>query len=44
MKADGLVHAESHFPISLTLMVAVLLLLIGLLAIASMVFNVGPFD
>jgi putative membrane protein len=43
MKADGLVHAESHFPVSLTLMVAVLLLAIGLLAITSMVFNVGPF-
>jgi putative membrane protein len=44
MKADGLVHAESRFPISLTLMVAVLLLLIGLFAIASMVFHVGPFE
>jgi putative membrane protein len=43
LKADGLVHAESHFPVSLTLMVAVLLLLIGLFAIASMVFGVGPF-
>ncbi len=26
MKADGLVHAQSQFPVSLTLMVAVLLL------------------
>jgi putative membrane protein len=43
MKADGLVHAESHFPLSLTLMVALLLLAIGFLAIASMVFHVGPF-
>ena len=44
LKADGLVHGESQYPVSLTLIVAVLLMLIGLLAIVSMVFNVGPFD
>jgi putative membrane protein len=44
MKADGLVHGESAFPISLTLIVAVALLAIGLFAIASMVFGVGPFN
>jgi len=43
LKADGLIHAESQFPLSLTLTVAILLLGIGLLAIASMVFGVGPF-
>jgi putative membrane protein len=43
LKADGLVHAESQFPLSLTLMVAVLLLAIGFAAIVSMVFNAGPF-
>lgn len=43
LRADGLVHAESQFPVSLTLIVAVLLLIIGLLAIASMVYGVGPF-
>lgn len=43
LKADGLIHAESQFPLSLTLMVAILLLGIGFLAIASMVFGVGPF-
>ena len=43
MKADGLVRAESHFPVSLTLLVALLLLAIGFLAIVSMVFHVGPF-
>ena len=43
LKADGLIHAESQFPLSLTLMVAVLLLAIGFAAIVSMVFNVGPF-
>jgi putative membrane protein len=44
LKADGLVHAESHFPISWTLLTAVLLLALGFLAIASMVFGVGPFE
>ena len=43
MKADGLIHGESAFPVSLTLVTAVVLLAIGLFAIASMVFNVGPF-
>ena len=43
MKRDGLIHAESVFPVSLTLMVAVLLLVIGVLAIVSMVYNIGPF-
>ena len=43
MKADGLVHAESQFPASLTLIVALLLLAIGFMAIVSMVFHVGPF-
>ena len=44
MKAEGLIHGESQFPVSLTLMVALLLLAIGFLAIASMVFKAGPFD
>lgn len=43
MKAAGLVHGESEFPPSLTLITAVLLLLIGIAAISSMVFNTGPF-
>ncbi len=43
MKAAGLVHAESHFPVSLTLITAIVLLLIGVAAIMSMVFQVGPF-
>jgi putative membrane protein len=43
LKADGLIHAESQFPVSLTLMVALVLLAIGILAISSMVFGVGPF-
>ncbi|AMO25575.1 membrane protein [Ramlibacter tataouinensis] len=39
MKAEGLVHAESHFPASLTLIIAVLLLAIGVVAIVNMVLN-----
>jgi len=44
MKAEGLVHAESGFPASLTLIVAVLLLLIGIVAVISMVGHVGPYS
>jgi putative membrane protein len=44
MAEAGLVHAESGFPPSLTLIVAVLLLLIGLLAVASIAFKLGPFS
>jgi putative membrane protein len=43
MRLDGLIHAESHFPVSLTMIVAILLLTIGIMAILSMVFHVGPF-
>lgn len=43
MKAEGLVHGESHFPVSLTAIMALLLLLVGVAAILSMVFRVGPF-
>jgi putative membrane protein len=43
MKADGLIHGESKFPPSFTLITAVILLVIGLFAVASMVFNIGPF-
>jgi len=43
MKAGGLVHAESKFPPSLTLITAVVLLLIGVVVIVSLVFNIGPF-
>jgi putative membrane protein len=43
LKADGLIHAESQFPLSLTLMVALVLLAIGFAAIASMAYGIGPF-
>jgi putative membrane protein len=42
MRVDGLIHAQSNFPVSTTLVIAVLLLLLGLAAILSMNFNIGP--
>jgi putative membrane protein len=43
LREAGLVHAESLFPPSFTLITAIILLLIGIFAIMSMVFQVGPF-
>ncbi|MEJ8847262.1 DUF202 domain-containing protein [Variovorax rhizosphaerae] len=43
LHAQGLVHAESHFPLSMTFIVAILLLALGLVAIFGMSFNIGPF-
>jgi putative membrane protein len=43
LRAEGLVHAESRFPRSYTLVVALLLLVVGLLAVMSLAFHVGPF-
>lgn len=39
----ALIHGESLFPHSFTLLVAVALLAIGLGAIVSIVFHIGPF-
>ena len=44
MKADALIHGESQFPASLTLIVAVLLLCVGVLAAVNIAFKFGPFD
>ena len=44
MRAEGLIHGESTFPVSLTLITALILLVIGIAAIASMAFQVGPFE
>jgi len=44
MRVEGLVHAETTFPVSLSLIVAVLLLLLGVLAGISMSLGVGPLD
>lgn len=43
MTSEGLIHGESVFPPSMTLITAVLLLLIGMAAIVSMIFRLGPF-
>jgi putative membrane protein len=43
MRDDGLIHAQSRFPVSFTLLVALALLAIGLAAVVSLTFNVGPF-
>jgi putative membrane protein len=43
MAHDGLIHGESVFPVSLTLVTALLLLAIGIAAILSMEFGIGPF-
>jgi len=44
MKAAQLVHAQSGFPASLVLIVALILLLIGVGAAASMILHIGPYD
>ncbi|MBL8581486.1 MAG: DUF202 domain-containing protein [Rhizobiaceae bacterium] len=43
MREGGLIHGESAYPTSFTLITAVILLVIGLVAIFSMVFQAGPF-
>jgi len=43
MSEQGLIHGETVFPVSLTMITAVLLLAIGLTAIVSMEFQIGPF-
>jgi putative membrane protein len=42
MTNAGLIHAQSEYPISLTLIVAVLLFVIGLVAVVGIVFGRGP--
>jgi putative membrane protein len=44
MRAEGLVHADSGYPVSFTLIIAFLLLAPGLATIFSMVFHAGPFE
>lgn len=43
MRTAGLIHGQSVFPPSLTLITALVLLAVGVTAIVSMVFRVGPF-
>jgi putative membrane protein len=42
MSEAGVLHGEGRFPVSLTLITAVTLLVIGLFALASTVFRAGP--
>ena len=44
MAEDHLVYGESPFPPSMTLITAVLLLVLGLVAIVSMTLHMGPFQ
>ena len=43
MKGAGLIHGESAYPISITFVTALALLLVGVLAAASVVFNFSLF-
>lgn len=42
MQRDGLIYAQSRFPPSITLFAAILLLILGIVAIYSMVSGSGP--
>ncbi len=44
MTEDGLIHGETVFPVSLTLVVAVLLALLGVAAVAGIVFNISGMN
>ena len=43
MRKSGILHAESPFPPSMTLVVAILLLGLGVVTAISMIYTVGPF-
>ncbi len=43
LRMEGSIHAQSHFPVSFTLLIAVLLLLVGIVAAANLTFRAGPF-
>jgi putative membrane protein len=44
MRLAGLIHGESAYPASMTLMTAIILLVIGLVVIVSMVGGAGPLS
>ena len=41
LRADGLIHAESQYPVSFTLLTAIALLAIGVFAISTMLTGIG---
>ena len=43
MTAQALIHGQSPYPGSFTLVTALVLLAVGIVAIVSMVFRIGPF-
>jgi putative membrane protein len=43
MRSGGLIHGESVYPLSATLVAAIALLLVGVIAIISLVFHTWPF-
>lgn len=43
MAVDGLIHGQSRFPHSFTLVTALILLAVGVGTIVSMVYSIGPF-
>ncbi|KQW84188.1 hypothetical protein ASC65_04975 [Brevundimonas sp. Root1279] len=43
MKSAELIHAESLFPVSVTLITALLLFFLGIFAAIGMIFRIGPF-
>jgi len=43
MAHEGLIHGESPYPVSLTLLVCMVLLVIGILAVISLTGHIGPF-
>ncbi len=40
---DKMIHGESDYPLSITLITAVALLIIGFLAVTSIIFSIAPF-
>lgn len=44
MVVEGLIHGETPYPVSLTLLTALVMLALGILAIISMTVHIGPFD
>jgi len=44
MSEEGLIHGEGMFPVSPPLITALVLLIIGTVAIVNMIFHTGPFN